>query len=157
MGNYVMLKFPQKSAALSMEKALLNEIKAELQDTIDVIKNPEDIARLRGFLHHLKCKGQDECGQCHNEKSCIQQLRRCLTNFQWCYENEILHTPNSAVGALLDRCLIHLKTYVATSSELCSPDDPKDGRLDFTHPDMIEAITCLDNLKTIHPTLEKWK
>ena len=41
-----MLKFPQKSAALGMEKALLNEIKAELQDTIDVIKNPEDIARL---------------------------------------------------------------------------------------------------------------
>ena len=44
VGNYLMLKFPQKSAALGMEKALLNEIKAELQDTIDVIKNPEDIA-----------------------------------------------------------------------------------------------------------------
>ncbi len=44
-----------------------------------------------------------------------------------------------------------------TSSELCSPDDPKDGRLNFTHLDMIEAITCLDKLGTIHPTLEKWK
>ncbi len=54
VGNYLMLKFPQKSAALSMEKALLNEIKAELQDTIDVIKNPEDITRLRGFLYHLE-------------------------------------------------------------------------------------------------------
>ncbi len=57
----------------------------------------------------------------------------------------------------MDRCLVPLKTYVATSPELCSPDDPKDGRLDFTHLDMIEAIMCLDNLKTIHPTLEKWK
>ena len=123
-----MLKFPQKSAALGMEKALLNEIKAELQDTIDVIKNPEDIAGLRGFLHHLEQEGQDECGQCwehldecsqsacHNEKSSVQQLQRCLTNFQWCYKNEILHTPNSAVGVLLDRCLVPLKTYVATSS-----------------------------------------
>ncbi len=64
MGNYLMLKFLQKSAALSMEKALLNEIKVELQDTIDMIKNPEDIAGLRGFLHHLEHEGQDECGQC---------------------------------------------------------------------------------------------
>ncbi len=46
IGNYLMLKFPQKSTALGMEKTLLNEIKAELQDTIDVIKNPEDITRL---------------------------------------------------------------------------------------------------------------
>ncbi len=46
VGNYLMLKIPQKSTAPGMEKALLNEIKAKLKDTIDVIKNPEDITGL---------------------------------------------------------------------------------------------------------------